>query len=46
MTITCTNPECAEQGVPKDVPDDIADLVRASGAYCGACGEPIATEPS
>lgn len=45
LMIACTNPECTEQGVPKGVTDDIADLVREHGATCGACGELITTEP-
>lgn len=45
-TIECTNPECSELNVAKDVPDAIADSLREGEVVqCGVCGEPIDITP-
>jgi len=36
FTTHCTNPDCAEVNVAKDVPEDLA----AAAIVCGTCGEP------
>lgn len=43
MTVTCIDPECPEQGIPKDNSGDF-DVVEIR---CGKCGGPVepVTEP-
>lgn len=37
MIATCTNPDCPEHDVPKDVPDSFP----LEAVTCGGCGGPV-----
>jgi hypothetical protein len=34
-TVTCTNPDCTENGVPKDLPPGLPTDIPT---FCGTCG--------
>ena len=38
MTVTCTNPDCPEHDIPKDVAESLAAAAAAGEIMCGGCG--------
>lgn len=45
MTVSCSNTECPEHDVPKDVAESLEDAARAGEIRCGVCWEVCDPDP-
>jgi transcription elongation factor Elf1 len=43
MTVSCTNPTCAQHNIPKDVTAYVESGGDISVLTCGECGQPCQT---